>query len=206
MFFLSSADFFSKSTFLKNSFSNTIRVSNSMDPDQDRYSVGPELGSNCLLDPDQGRHSVGRHSVGPDLGANCLQRFSADSADFFFRNQLFFKILSVLASEYHTVWIQIRTDILLVLIWVQTVCKGYQQKTLVGKEGRLFACWVFICLLLIFFKYKKSFRDIINVSNTLGPDQAQTVCNGYQQKTLARKESICRVSTEIKKHNSMIFP
>ena len=27
------------------------------------------------------------------------------------------------------VWIQIRTDILLVLTWVQTVCKAYQQTT-----------------------------------------------------------------------------
>ena len=37
-------------------------------------------------------------------------------------------------SEYQVVWIQIRTDILSVLIWVQTVCKGYQQTTLAGKE------------------------------------------------------------------------
>ena len=27
---------------------NTIRVSNSLDPDQDRYSVRTELGPNCL--------------------------------------------------------------------------------------------------------------------------------------------------------------
>ena len=48
MLLLSSADFFSsKLTFLKNSFRNTIRVSNGLDPDQDR-SVGPDLGLNCL--------------------------------------------------------------------------------------------------------------------------------------------------------------
>ena len=41
--------------FLKSSFRNTIRVSNSFDPD-----------GAC-------------HFVGPDLGPNCLQRFSADS-------------------------------------------------------------------------------------------------------------------------------
>ena len=35
-------------------------------------------------------------------------------------------------SERQTVWIQIRTDILSVLIWVQTVCKGYQQMTIVA--------------------------------------------------------------------------
>ena len=44
---LSSADFL-KSTFQKQSFRNTIRVSNSLDPEQDRHSVGPDLGPNCL--------------------------------------------------------------------------------------------------------------------------------------------------------------
>ena len=39
---------FSKLTFSKHSFRNTIRVSNSSDPDQDRQSVGPDLGPNCL--------------------------------------------------------------------------------------------------------------------------------------------------------------
>ena len=39
---------FSKLTFSKNSSRNTIRVSNSLDPDQDRHSVGPDLGPNYL--------------------------------------------------------------------------------------------------------------------------------------------------------------
>ena len=30
------------------SFRNTIRMSNSFDPDQVRHAVGPDLGSNCL--------------------------------------------------------------------------------------------------------------------------------------------------------------
>ena len=38
----------SKSTFSKNSFRNRISVSNSLDPDQARHSVGPDLGPNCL--------------------------------------------------------------------------------------------------------------------------------------------------------------
>ena len=42
------ADFFSKSSFSNNSFRNIIRVSNSLDPDQARYFVGPDLGPNCL--------------------------------------------------------------------------------------------------------------------------------------------------------------
>ena len=64
---------------------NTIRVSNSLDPDQARHYVGPD------------------HNVGPDLGPNCSQRLSAD-------NKM-------------SGW-----------IWVQTVCKDYQQTTKVGKE------------------------------------------------------------------------
>ena len=47
MLLSSSADFFSNFFFL-NSFRNTIRVSNSLDKDQDQYSVRPDLGPNCL--------------------------------------------------------------------------------------------------------------------------------------------------------------
>ena len=36
-------------------------------------------------------------------------------------------------SECQIVWIQIRPDILSGLIWVQIVCKGYQQTTIVGR-------------------------------------------------------------------------
>ena len=43
-----SSDFFSKATFSKNSFRNTIRVSNRLDPDQNQSSVSPDLGPNCL--------------------------------------------------------------------------------------------------------------------------------------------------------------
>ena len=39
---------FSKLTFSKNSFRNMIKVSNSLDPDQDRQNVGLDLGPNCL--------------------------------------------------------------------------------------------------------------------------------------------------------------
>ena len=46
--------FFSKSAFTKNSFRNTIRVSNSLDQDQARHFVRRDLGPNCLqrLPPD----------------------------------------------------------------------------------------------------------------------------------------------------------
>ena len=48
MLLLSSADFFSKLTFSKKYFMNTIRVTNGLDTDQDRHSVGPDLGPNFL--------------------------------------------------------------------------------------------------------------------------------------------------------------
>ena len=43
------------------------------------------------------------------------------------------KNLSGMPSECQTVWIQVRPDVLSGLIWIQTVCIGYQQMTLVGK-------------------------------------------------------------------------
>ena len=39
---------FSKSTFSKNSFRNTLTVSNGLDPDQDQHSVEHDLEPNCL--------------------------------------------------------------------------------------------------------------------------------------------------------------
>ena len=56
------------------------------------------------------------------------------SGDYFSKSIFLEKIQSGIQSECQTVWVQIRTDILSVLIWVQTVCKGYQQTTLVDKE------------------------------------------------------------------------
>ena len=49
--FLSSVGFFMiffKSTFKKKTSRGTIRVSNSLDQDQDRHCVGPDLSRNCL--------------------------------------------------------------------------------------------------------------------------------------------------------------
>ena len=46
----------------------------------------------------------------------------------------FSKKNSGIPSDIQTAWIQIRANILSSLIWVQTVGKGYQQTTLVGRE------------------------------------------------------------------------
>ena len=49
MIFLPSADFFFPKLVIKKiSFRNTIGVSNGLDPDEDRHSVGPDLGPNSL--------------------------------------------------------------------------------------------------------------------------------------------------------------
>ena len=64
MLLLSSADFFSKLTFSQNSFRNTIRVSNGLDPDQDQHGVGPDLSLNSLqrLSPDD-KVATSKHRV-----------------------------------------------------------------------------------------------------------------------------------------------
>ena len=40
--------FFSILTFSRNSSVNSSKVSNSLDPDQARQDIGPDLGLNCL--------------------------------------------------------------------------------------------------------------------------------------------------------------
>ena len=51
----------------------------------------------------------------------------------FFQNNFRKNKLSEIPSECQTVWILIRPYILSGLIWIKTVCKGYQQRTLVGR-------------------------------------------------------------------------
>ena len=61
MFFFMLTFFYQLS--FKNSFRNTIIVSNGLDPDQDRHAVGPDLGSNCLQRlsvDDENRHQQGK--------------------------------------------------------------------------------------------------------------------------------------------------
>ena len=48
MLLLLSADIFLKLTYSNFFFRNIIRVSNSLDPDLDLLSVGPDLDLNCL--------------------------------------------------------------------------------------------------------------------------------------------------------------
>ena len=48
MFLFSSADFLQNEVFKNKPPRTTVRVSNSLDPDQDGHSVGLNLGSKCL--------------------------------------------------------------------------------------------------------------------------------------------------------------
>ena len=60
--------------------------------------------------------------------------FSCFFAICFFFKINFSKKISGIPSECQTICIQIRTDVMSVLIWIQMVCKRYQETTLVGKE------------------------------------------------------------------------
>ena len=89
----------------------------------------------------------------------------------FFQNQLFRKTVSGIPSDCQTIWIQIRPKVLPSLIWVQTVCKSYQQMTLVGKEGNFACCFI----ILDFFSkliFLKILSGISSVSNSLDLNQA----------------------------------
>ena len=68
-------------------------------------------------------------------------------------------------QEYRqSVWIQIRSSVLLSLILVQTFCKGYQQTTLVGKELNSAMCTInrtncIITCLIIAIKKEMSYGE-----------------------------------------------
>ena len=63
---------------------------------------------------------------------------------------LFFFILKGIPSECQTVWIQIRSDVLSGLIWIQTVCKGYQQTIRVVTSGERVNILSSICFIFLF--------------------------------------------------------
>ena len=95
------------------------------------------------------------------------------SADIF-QNLLFKKILSGTLPECQTVQIQIRTDNMSVLISIQTVCKSYQQMTLVGKELNMFNLFslhsnVCVCVYVCMYVY-------MSACQTYVPDVCATVC------------------------------
>ena len=64
-----------KINLLKNSFRNTIRMSNSLDPDQARRFIGSDLGPNCL--PRLSADDTGRQRVNLKcLPSYIIQKFN----------------------------------------------------------------------------------------------------------------------------------
>ena len=97
---------------------------NFLDPHMASHAINAEISSACYK----------------IITCNCFlfapwEIFQAflSSADFF-QYQLFRKNLSGIPSECQTDWIQTRPDVLSGLIWVQSVCKGYEQTTLGGND------------------------------------------------------------------------
>ena len=75
---------------------------------------------------------------------------------YFSQNYFFQKLNSGTQLECQRIWIQVRTDVLSDLIWVQTVCKGYQQMTKVAtrRKGFLWIFYVFVlsCVCCVFVR------------------------------------------------------
>ena len=86
------------------------------------------------------------------------------SSAVFFQNCLFQEIFSRTLLECQSVWIQIRTDVLSVLIWVQTICKGYQQTTKVAACKEIVE-HVDMCEVITYNRFLllfQSFKEVIN--------------------------------------------
>ena len=136
---------------------------------------------------------------------------------FCYRLLTFFKInffekfhLGTLLYGLQMVWTKIRTDIMSVLIWVQSICKGYQQMTKVAASKERvnpLHVWYYLSTAFLLKNYifaKNSIRNVISVKQfwiqirldvLSGLIWIQTVCKGYQQKMLAGKESnLCFIS------------
>ena len=67
---MSAADFFFKINFSNNSIRNTIRVPNSLAPDQVGHFVGAYLGLNCLQTILAGKELLGKDFVHDKIGLN----------------------------------------------------------------------------------------------------------------------------------------
>ena len=72
----------------------------------------------------------------------------------------FRKILSGIPSEYQTDLIRIRPDILSGLIWVQSVCKGYEQTSLLYHRSLLTLNEPAHEILVFITAYAQSFREL----------------------------------------------
>ena len=104
---------------------------------------------------------------------NSLQTLSLEKEENTDQNYLLTfskKILSGTLAVCQTVWTKVRTDVLSVLIWVQTVCKCYQQTTNVDKSREIFGLNIFISNQFI------QYNTIVNHTNI----RIRTEAKAYQ--------------------------
>ena len=110
---------------------------------------------------------------------------------FYFRLLTFFKMKFLRInhpgppSECQTVWIQIKTDILLVFIWVQNVCKGYWQTTKLSTgmqrviTGKYFSVQYIVSYRDIHAYVYHKYSDTLNTFNMLCPlNKAKVIFKG----------------------------
>ena len=95
------------------------------------------------------------------LGKICMLFYLFIVCGFFFFNFFFQNYLSGIPSECQTIWIQ---------IWVQTVCKGYQQMTKVATSGervRYAIIWHFrinvVCACCSYHYEKHAYLNILEI-------------------------------------------
>ena len=82
-------------------------------------------------------------------------------------------------SEYQTVWIQIKTDILLVFIWVQTVCKRLSTGMLRVIAGKYISVQYIVSYRDIHVYIYHKYSDTLNTFNMLCPlNKAKVIFKG----------------------------
>ena len=110
---------------------------------------------------------------------------------FYFRLLTFFKIKFLKInhqgppSECQTVWIQIKTDILLVFIWVQIFAKGYWQTTKLSTgmqrviKGKYFSVQYIVSYRDMHAYVYHKYSDTLNTFNMLRPlNKAKVIFKG----------------------------
>ena len=141
------------------------------------------------------------------IGTLCMQEeffiLLLSSADFF-QHSIFPKIISGTLSECQTVWIQIRTDATSVLIWIQTVCKCYQQTTKVAASKER----------VNIIHYTQSLTQSLSKRQTVwlcrswsGSKLFANVISRRQKSPLARKELISFITPKVwRSHYQSVKP
>ena len=191
---MSSADFFSKSVLLKISFKNTRERSGSEVEclTRDWRVAGSSLTGIIALCP------WARH-INPSLVLVQPRKTCPFITERLLMGRKESNPTKWIPSECRTVRIQIRPDMLSGLIWVQTVCKSYQQMSLVGEELTIhlyFTMLLFLCI-VNWHVFWLSFCTVLYLSHISSvftflcraPDK--NACASYSLSFVLRHEKTC---------------